>query len=284
MGTTKKIKVKDWLFVSTKVLSSHCEFPNIEARVLLSHVLDKPHEWLVAHSEIELDEQQYHSAEILLERLKNGEPLPYLIGKQYFYGHEFQVTPDVLIPRPETELLVEECIKWLEENPGKRIMADVGTGSGAIAITLALHINDLNVTATDISQKALEVARNNANTLKVSNKITLIQDDLLENCSTCFDIIAANLPYIPSTKLKTLTVSEHEPLLALDGGENGLLLIKKLLQQCKSLVNPGGLIILEIEEGQSKDLCMLVSEIYPSKKFEVLNDLAKRPRVLKIYF
>lgn len=284
MGTTKKIKVKEWLFGSTKLLSSHCEFPNIEARVLLSHVLEKPHEWLVAHSELELDEPQQYEADLLLDRLKNGEPLPYLIGKQSFYGHEFQITPDVLIPRPETELLVEECIKWLEENPGKRIMADVGTGSGAIAITLALHFNDLHVTAVDVSPKALVVARNNANTFKVSNKVTFIQANLLKNCSESFDLIAANLPYIPSEKLKNLSVSAHEPLLALDGGEEGLELIKELLHESKSHINPDGLIILEIEEGQSKELCSIVSELFPMKKFDILNDFAKHPRILKIYF
>jgi release factor glutamine methyltransferase len=282
MGMMTKNKINDWLIESTRLLAEKSEFASLETRVILGSVLEKPREWLVMHSDMELDEFQLQKANQMLDRIKEGEPLPYLTGIQAFYGLDFYVTPDVLIPRPETELLIEECIAWLEEHPSKRKLVDVGTGTGAIAITLADRFEDLQVTAIDLSEKALEVAKKNANHLNVSTQIEFFQADLMQNCTDHFDIIAANLPYIPSAKLKSLPVTRFEPLLALDGGTDGLDLIKRLLQQSRAHLKPGGMIILEIEEGQSESVFELVDSLMPGVKKAILFDLANHPRILKI--
>ncbi len=282
MGMMTKTKTNDWLIGSTKELAEHSEFASLETRVILCHVLDKSREWLATHPDFELNEPQLQSANQLLERIKNGEPLPYLVGKQSFYGLDFYVTPDVLIPRPETELLIEECITWLEEHPSKRKLVDVGTGSGAIALTLADRFEDLQVTAIDISEKALDVARKNASLLKVESHIEFKQNDLLQNLPGRFDVIAANLPYIPTGKLKALQVTRFEPPLALDGGADGLDLIRRLIQQSREHLNPGGMIILEIEEEQSISGLKMVEAFLPGVEKSILNDLANHPRILKI--
>lgn len=277
-----KTKTNDWLIESSRLLAEHSEFASLETRVILCHVLDKSREWLITHADYELNDPQLQSANQLLDRIKNDEPLPYLVGKQSFFGLDFYVTPDVLIPRPETELLIEECIAWLEEHPHKRKMADIGTGSGAIAITLADRFEDLQVTAIDISEKALDIAKKNAAFLNVETQIEFRLNDLLQNCSERFDLIAANLPYIPTEKLSSLNVTRFEPILALDGGPDGLDLIARLLHQSREHLKPGGVIILEIEEGQSESALKMVDTLVPEVEKAILNDLANRPRILKI--
>ncbi|MBA4386164.1 MAG: peptide chain release factor N(5)-glutamine methyltransferase [Anaerolinea sp.] len=281
-GKMTKTKINDWLINSSRLLAEHSELASLETRVILCHILGKPREWMVTHPDYELNDLQMQNANQLLDRIVNGEPLPYLIGKQSFFGLDFIVTPDVLIPRPETELLIEECIAWFEEHPTKRKLADIGTGSGVIAITLADRFEDLQITAIDISEKALEVARKNATLLKVASQIEFLHNDLLQNWPDRFDVIAANLPYIPTGKLKTLDVTRFEPLLALDGGLDGLGLIKRLLQQSREHLFPGGMIILEIEEGQSEGILFLVEELLPGMEKVILNDLANHPRIVKI--
>lgn len=277
-----KTKTNDWLIESSRLLAEHSEFASLETRVILCHVLDKSREWLVTHPDYELNDPQLQIANQLLDRINNGEPLPYLVGKQSFFGLDFCVTPDVLIPRPETELLIEECIAWLEEHPHKRKMADIGTGSGAIAITLADRFEDLQVAAIDISEKALDIAKKNAALLNVETQIEFLHEDLLLNCTERFDLIAANLPYIPTKKLSSLNVTRFEPILALDGGPDGLDLIARLLQQSREHLKPGGMIILEIEEGQSESALKMVDTLLPEVEKAILNDLANRPRILKI--
>jgi len=282
MGMMTKTKIVDWLHESTRLLAEKSELASLEARVILCHVLDKPREWLVIHPDYELEQSQLDQLNLMITRLQSGEPLPYLVGKQAFYGLDFKVTPDVLIPRPETELLIEECITWLEEHPARRKLADIGTGSGAIAITLADRFEDLQVTAIDISAKALEVAKQNAELLNVVPQIKFLENDLLEKNTDRFDVIAANLPYIPSEKLPTLSVASHEPMLALDGGQDGLGIINRLLQQSHEHIKPGGMIILEIEEGQSESATKLVDTLLPGMEKSIINDLANHPRILKI--
>lgn len=277
-----KTSVKEWLSNSAKKIACQSETPLLETQVILSWVLGKSREWLITHPDEEIEITQLQKADENLVNLINGTPLAYITGKQAFFGLDFLVSPDVLIPRPETEQLVEECIQWLEDHPTKRKMADIGTGSGAIAITLADHFADLKVTAIDISAQALEIAQKNATSYGVEHNITFIQNDLLDNCDQRFDLIAANLPYIPSELLKTLPVSRHEPLLALDGGEDGLVLITRLLQQVVNHIMPGGLIILEIESNQSNSVLNLAKTLLPNGENTLLNDLAKLPRIIKI--
>jgi len=187
-----------------------------------------------------------------------------------------------LIPRPETELLVETALGWLNCHSDSRRVVDVGTGSGCIAISLAAALTDLDLIATDISFNALRVAQLNQNRLLVNPKLQMIQADLLKSLRGPFDLIAANLPYIPEYKLAGLKVTEHEPRLALDGGQDGLRFIKTLLEQSPTRLATPGCILLEIEFEQGPTASSIASRIYPQASINVMPDLAGLPRILKI--
>ena len=277
-----KIKIKDWITKSANQISDTSEYAFLEVQVLLASVVHQSRTWLASHPEYEIENSELDQANELLKRLSVGEPLPYLIGKQAFFGLDFIVTLDVLIPRPETEILVEECIQWLQSNPAKRTMADIGTGSGIIAVTLADHFEDLQITAIDISEKALEVAQNNASQFHVENQISFLQNNLLENHSGNYHLITANLPYIPTEALQSLSVAKHEPLLALDGGADGLDKIKELLNQCGVNIKKGGMIILEIQFDQSVPVAEMAKRLFPDSNVSIVDDLAKHPRIIKI--
>lgn len=275
-------RIEDWIQDTTRLLRGESDFPLLEAEIILSFVINKPRAWIVSHPDSRLEEENLEHANHLIGRLLKGEPLPYLTGIQAFYGLDFSITPDVLIPRPETESLVEECIKWLEKRPSKRRMVDVGTGSGIIAITLANSFSDLAITAIDISEKALSVARNNAKKFHLEERVIFIHNNLLADHQVKYDLIAANLPYIPQGILKDLKVSKFEPELALNGGKDGLELIHKLLAQSRTNINPGGLIILEFQYDQAQSVEKTAEIYFPNAEISILNDLAGRPRISKI--
>lgn len=275
-------RIEDWIQDTTRLLRGESDFPLLEAEIILSFVINKPRAWIVSHPDSRLEEENLEHANHLIGRLLKGEPLPYLTGIQAFYGLDFSITPDVLIPRPETESLVEECIKWLEKRPSKRRMVDVGTGSGIIAITLAKSFSDLAITAIDISEKALSVARNNAKKFHLEERVIFIHNNLLADHQVKYDLIAANLPYIPQGILKDLKVSKFEPELALNGGKDGLELIHKLLAQSRTNINPGGLIILEFQYDQAQSVEKTAEIYFPNAEISILNDLAGRPRISKI--
>jgi len=250
--------------------------------VILAFTLKTTREWIVAHPEFELNREQEGELEFHLQKLIEGEPLPYITGIQAFYGLDFDVTPGVLIPRPETELLVEEAIHWLEEHPRRRSVLDMGTGSGAIAVTLADRIPDLRVTAADISPAALEVAAKNAFKFGVAERIRIVQSDLWQQIEDSFDLIAANLPYIPSSTLQTLRVARHEPALALDGGADGLEVIRRLLDEAGSHIHSGGLILLEIEARQSESAAAMTRAKWPNASTKLITDYSNLPRLITI--
>ncbi len=277
-----KNSIKEWLSDSAKKIANRSEFPFLETQVLLAFVLEKKREWLITHLDDTIEPSMLNKANTQFRRLENGEPLPYIIGKQAFFGLDFFVTPDVLIPRPETEQLIEECIEWLEAHPTKRYLADVGTGSGIIPVVLADRFKDLQITAIDISTTALDVARKNADQFHVHEQISFVNSDLFQNCPYQFDLITANLPYIPSDILATLPVAKHEPLLALDGGKDGLRLIERLLSQSQEHLYPGGLLILEIESSLANSVLDLAKTLLPRASITLLNDLANLPRIIKI--
>ncbi|MCX6053931.1 MAG: peptide chain release factor N(5)-glutamine methyltransferase [Chloroflexi bacterium] len=277
-----KIEIKDWLKDSAAVLNGHSDFPFMESQVLLSFVTGQPREWLISHPESSLSEEQVTQLNSSRDRLLKGEPLPYLVGKQAFFGLDFLVTRDVLIPRPETELLVEEAIQWLEDHPSRRKIIDIGTGSGIIAITLADHFQDADITAVDISATALALAERNAELHRVKDRIQFRLNDLLTGNPCQYDLILANLPYIPTQILDQLPVSRFEPRLALDGGKEGLDLIGRLLDQSVKKIHPSGLILLEIETDQSEACLKMTREYFSNCEVSVLLDLAKHPRILKI--
>ena len=272
----------------TDRLNPLSDSPALDASVLLAHILDKPRSWVAAHPELILTPQQQDQLEDSLKRLRSGEPFPYVLGQWEFFGLEFEVTPDVLIPRPETELMVERAIAWLQKFSTPTRVADVGTGSGAIAISIAVNVPDVQVLATDISLKALEVARRNARRLDVLDRIDFVQCDLLPERSTSqaiespLDLICANLPYIPTDTLRALPIYGREPTLALDGGEDGLELIDRLLHVVPAWLAPHGLLLLEIESTRGYRALDLARGAFPDASIDLHQDLARQDRLLEI--
>ena len=261
----------------------------LEAQVLLAHMLDRPRSWILAHPEAPLPlllANQYMS---LILRLVRGEPLAYLTGRQEFFGLSFEVTPDVLIPRPETELMVETALRWLTSRrertirPARPLLAvDLGTGSGCIAASLAVHDAELRVIATDVSARALAVAAHNFANLGVSNRVRLLQADLLSPLRGRIDLLCADLPYCLAAPLMQLPVIRYEPRLALDGGPDGLRLITRALGQTASLLAGDGLALFEIDATHSATARDLAHGLFPQAAVSVEKDLAGLDRLLVI--
>jgi release factor glutamine methyltransferase len=269
-------------------LSSVSDTPELDARVLLANILDKSRTWVEAHPETPLTRPQLASAKQAVDRLTAGEPLPYIIGHWEFFGLDFEITQDTLIPRPETELLVERAIRWLDAAPERRTVADIGTGSGCIAIAIAKNIPDTKVTATDISRPALEIARRNARKQSVAKRIDFVQCDLLPPhpdplpTQLHFDLICANLPYIPTQTLHESPVFGHEPTLALNGGTDGLSIVRRLLEIAPEWLAPRGMILLEIEASQGLSAVSLAYDSFDNVEIHLHQDLAGHDRLLSI--
>ena len=215
-----------------------------------------------------------------LERLLQGVPLPHILGEWEFYRRSFYVSPAVLIPRPETEVLVERAISITAELEFP-LIADIGTGSGAIAVTLAAECPHAALIATDISRAALEMASKNAHRHH-QDRISFLQADLLEPFQTQFNLICANLPYIPTTTLGALAVAHWEPALALDGGTTGLDLIERFLSQVKQRLAKGGSVLLEIESSLGKESQSAAEAAFPDAEIILRQDLACRDRLIEI--
>jgi release factor glutamine methyltransferase len=263
-------------------LQPYSETSALDAQVLLAHCLKKPRSWVLAHPEIHVNETQFKSIIQASDRLIQGEALPYVIGHWEFYGLDFHLSPATLIPRPETELLVEQAINWLRLHSARRKAVDVGTGSGCIGISLAKHIPDLHILLTDISSDALSVARINAERYALLDRIVFTQADLLTGIAGPFDLICANLPYIPTQTLPTLAVTDREPLLALDGGLRGVEVISRLLSQSKTQLAHAGLMLLEIDASQGMVVKNLADIYYPASKVKILKDLSRQDRCVEI--
>ncbi len=253
------------------------------AQALLAHVLGRGRAWLLAHPEARLSEGEAAQYLDLLQRALAGEPFAHLVGEREFYGLPFAVTPDVLIPRPETEGLVDVVLEWVRKQglPQPRLV-DVGTGSGAIAVTLALKLPGASVLAIDISSAALHLARCNAARHGVGERIMFVRGNLLDALSGPFDAIVANLPYISSEEITALEVGRWEPRVALDGGLDGLDLVRALLRQTPSRLAPGGLVALEIGYDQGVRVVALCREAFPSARISLLPDLAGLDRLVRV--
>jgi release factor glutamine methyltransferase len=249
--------------------------PRLTAEVLLAHAVRCERSYLYAHYDRELREVEWiHYGRYLHERLA-GKPTQYITGRQEFYGREFRVTPAVLIPRPETEHLVESALKRLEK--GARIV-DVGCGSGAIAISLALEMNN-NIFGSDISTAALEVARENAQ--RLSAPVELVAGDLLAAFGPgSLDAVVSNPPYVPLKDLRNLQreVRDYEPPVALFGGDSGNEIYARLVEQAARVLKPGGLLGLELGFGSVDAVRDMVATEW--QDVEIMDDLAGIPRVL----
>lgn len=259
-----------------------------DAETLLAHVLGRDRAWLLAHVDDALAAEDLAAFRELVARRAAGAPLQHVTGTQEFFGLALRVTPDVLIPRPETEHLVEAVLNWAhaesdahaESSHALRI-ADVGTGSGAIAIALASVLDRASVTAIDLSPAALAGARANVEAHNLGGRVALVEADLLGPFADrpgSLDIVASNPPYVALTDAPTLApeVREHEPSLALYAGADGLDVYRRLVPQAHAALRPGGLLALEIGFGQRQALADLLAEW---DAVEFIDDYASIPRV-----
>jgi release factor glutamine methyltransferase len=279
---TDSLTVTEALQLAAVAFNAFSESAQLDAAVLLGHIMERPRAWLVSHPDSQLDAKERSGVTLALKEAAAGMPLPYLVGHQEFFGLDFHVNRNVLIPRPETELLVELALMWLKAHPGRRVAADIGTGSGCIAISLAVNLPDLIVYACDISRGALSVAEQNVRQHQVGDRVHIECGDLMGALPRAVDVLCANLPYIPSSTLEGLPIARYEPPRAGDGGMDGLVFIRRLLTQTPGWVRPGGLIVLEIEEGQGPAVISLAGEGFPDASIKIHPDLAGLDRVLSI--
>jgi release factor glutamine methyltransferase len=274
--------LREWLRKGEQHLGMgpHADRARRDTETLLLHLVGKNRAWLMAH----LDEDFAGCTAIrfasLLDRRFRGEPIQYIVGEAEFFGLPFKVTPDVLIPRPETEHLVEKAIELGRLRAAPRIV-DVCTGSGAIAVALAHALPTAGITATDLSEAALTIACENAKLNGVEPRIRFLQGDLLAPVAgERFDLVVANPPYVPTIERDSMAVEvrDHEPALALFAGVDGLDIYRRLISAAPSALVPGGFIALEIGYGQAPAVEGLLAAA-GFRQIEFLPDLQNIPRV-----
>ena len=221
----------------------------LDAEIILAHTLNKPRTWIHAHGDEELDARRCDIADARAQLRLERVPVAYIIGHKEFYGRRFRVTPDTLIPRPESEALITLAKKYAVD---ARHAIDVGTGSGCLGITLALELPKLSITLSDTSKRALQVAEQNAKTY--STNVRLLQSDLLDDYPLRADLIVANLPYVDTSWTENSPDLVHEPASALYAAEHGLGLIKQLLVQAPAKLSPNGVLLLEADRRQHEEI------------------------------
>ena len=311
--------IQETLAEGTKLLkspsaSSHIDTPALDASLLLSEILRKSRAELIAHANASIAENDRDAFFRLLERRRNGECIAYILGRREFHGLEFSVNPHVLVPRPDTETLVEAALEYIDsrQSPDTQqdhelgehslSLLDLCTGSGAVAISLASTLKNehpsLTITASDISPEALETAALNAdrllderllngrlsgdnhNSVRFIKSVRFIQSDLFESIPEKFDIIVSNPPYVPSDELAALAPEvQREPRLALDGGDGGMVLIKKIIAQAPGHLLHGGILLLEAGPGQMPDIRAILAA-HGFSGVRLHKDLADRDRVI----
>lgn len=285
MMKQQPLKIYEVLRWASSFLSEHdCEQPIAE--ILLKHFLGVDRTKLLLQLQEELPKEIEQKIKAALNLVVKGVPVQHITGVEEFYGRTFSVNKNVLIPRPETEELVEGLLKRIKLHfPDQETIniVDVGTGSGAIAITLALENQQLNVTSVDISLKALEVAKNNAQ--QMSANVRFLEGDLLEpiiNEHKAVDVIVSNPPYISEADFKVLAenVRDHEPRLALVGGISGYEFYERLLSQIPTIINKKAIIAFEVGVGQSKQVEMLIKTQFPAARSEIVLDINGKDRII----
>lgn len=256
-----------------------------EARLLLAKALGVSQSYLLAHRDERLAAATLTNYSSFLQRAEQGEPIPYILGTAPFFNLEIRVNPAVLIPRPETEQLVELVVKWVRQHVSiSPSLVDVGTGSGCIAIALAQQLPQAAITAVDISPTALTLAQENAQTNRVSERIQFHLGHLLSPINGSPHLIVANLPYIRDDEWTLLDdgVKSYEPALALRGGADGLMLIEELLAQTQTKLASGGAIFLEIGWQQGAAATQLAQRHFPGASVQCLQDYAGQDRFIVI--
>ena len=263
--------------------------PALDAEVLLGYVLGIDKTKLYQKLNNKLDEDQLQKYQKLVVRRQQHEPVAYIVKHKEFYGLDFYVDKRVLIPRPETELLVEEILQYAKEIGKQELeICDVGTGSGCIAVTLAKNLPTAKIQAIDISAAALEVAGINVKKHEVQKSVKLLRGDLLKPLKKKVDVIVANLPYVTKKRLEsteagtTKDVRFYEPKTALLAEKGGVELYEKLLVQAPGYMKKGGLVILEIDSSFKEIISKLAQKYFPRGKITIKKDLARQKRVMRI--
>ncbi len=267
--------------------------PSLDVQLILMHILNKDKLYLLTHLDKKVSTKDQELFLDMVNRRNTGYPLQYMINKQEFMGLDFYVEEGVLIPRPDTETLVETVIEYMNNNGaseeksgiGVPMILDIGTGSGAIAISLAHYIENSSVTAIDINPIAIEVARKNADTLNVRN-VNVIHGDLFGDMNLQaglkFDLIVSNPPYIETSTIDKLQteVSVYEPKLALDGGENGLVFYEKIAEIAEHILAEKGILCVEIGYNQADTVCDIFNKTNFFDRIKVIKDLSQNDRVV----
>ena len=282
------IEALNW---ATRCLRDHqIREPRLHAELLLGHALNVRREGLYVHLRDPLGEDQERVFEELVKRRVSGEPLQYILGHQEFWSIDLKVAPGVLIPRPDTEVLVEEALSILSRNPFEKSASvlELGTGSGAVPIALAREGRDLFLFATDVSWKALLLARRNAREAGVSGKIAFVQGDLFSPFRLLkgrepFDMVLSNPPYVVRSEMAGLAkeVKDFEPRLALDGGEDGLAFHRAIISQSPGYLRRGGWLLLEVGQGQAGRVSEMMESNGTFASVSRIQDLSGIERVVK---
>ncbi|OKZ57498.1 MAG: protein-(glutamine-N5) methyltransferase, release factor-specific [Clostridium sp. 26_21] len=259
--------------------SNNVESPKLKARLLLQYVLDKPRQYIIVYDNKEIDKQQQWQYFVNIEKLTKGVPLQHITHRQEFMKMDFFVDENVLIPRPDTEILVEEVIKIAQKYNSPRIL-DLCTGSGAIAISLKKFVPNADITAVDISEKALEIAQKNAK--KLETKINFLKSDLFDKLDNKkFDIIVSNPPYIRKDEIKKLSEEvQKEPKIALDGGEDGLDFYRIITEQAINYLKTGSFLCFEIGYNQKNDVIKIIEDDQNYKNTYCKKDLYGNDRII----
>lgn len=283
------MKVAEALHKYSSLLRQHgLDEAEIDAKVILCHALDVKLSQVFAEPDRILSSNELSILEELISKRIDRLPVAYIVNRTEFYGMELFVNSRVLIPRPETELLVDEAVKfcnrWFTRHKGQIKIADVGTGSGAIALALAKTIPGSKIYAIDISEDALEIANINAQRHNLNSQIVFSKGDLLQQINDCLDIVIANLPYIPTYDIRLLAkeVSKYEPFEALNGGENGIAVIEDLVKQLPGKIASDGAFLLEIGMNQEEYVQSVIMDYFPGSSINLVKDLTGINRVVAV--
>lgn len=278
------MKIEELLREGKKVLEkNNIEEASIISRSLLQYVLKIDRNKLVINKDEEVENNKENEYIGYIKEVAAGKPVQYITNKQEFMGLSFFVDENVLIPQPDTEILVEEAIKYANQIKENVEILDMCTGSGCIGVALAKHVKNAKVTLVDISTKALEVAKKNAKENEVKEKVNFIQSDMFENIKSKFDVIVSNPPYIKTKVINELDLQvQNEPHLALDGGENGLKFYEILINEAPKYLKENGKIFLEIGYDQKKEVEELARNSKLYKEIETVKDLANNDRVIEL--
>ena len=275
------MKISQALNIGTKFLiKNNIKSPILDSEILMSETIRKDKKFIILNSNQKLEEESFQYFKSLIKQRSTGKPIAYLTGNKSFWNYEFKTSPDVLIPRPDTELIIDEVLKIVKYKRKLNIL-DIGIGSGCILLTILKEKKDFNGIGVDISKKSLDICRINASILNLNNRVKFFKSDVDNFTYGKYDLIISNPPYIKTLDLKRLDrdVINFEPKLALDGGLEGLSAIRKVINKSSELIKINGKLIIEIAFDQKKEVVKLLKNkgFYINK---VLKDLAKNDRCI----